>query len=385
MSADVAGSTALPLKTTPLHDLHVRLGARMVPFAGYDMPVQYPTGILKEHQHTREAAGLFDVSHMGQFLLRSASGNVADAATAIELLVPGDALSLSEGRQRYSYFTNDAGGIRDDFMFANRGDHLMLVVNAGPANADRAHLEANLPDYCTLEVLDRALLALQGPKAEESLAKLAHDCAAMTFMDVRSFPILGQDCTVARSGYTGEDGFEISVPVEIACELAERLLDDPIVLPIGLGARDSLRLEAGLPLYRADIDETTTPVEAGLAWAIQKTRRSGGDRAGGFPGADVILEQIGTGAPRRLVGLRPDGRAPVRGGATLFADADGGAPIGAVTSGGFGPTMDAPVAMGYVPPDYVAADTQIFAELRGKRQLLTVTALPFVPRRYKRG
>ncbi|MEM8575067.1 MAG: glycine cleavage system aminomethyltransferase GcvT [Pseudomonadota bacterium] len=384
MNARDAGGTPSDIKQTPLHDLHVALGARMVPFAGYSMPVQYPTGILKEHQHTRKAAGLFDVSHMGQFLLRAESGDVASAARALEQFVPADILALEPGRQRYTYFTTPQGGIGDDFMVANRGDALMLVVNAGPKAADQARVDSGLPDNCALDVLDRALLALQGPKAEAALAKLAPDCTGMGFMDVADLSILGEDCTVSRSGYTGEDGFEISVSAELARPLADKLLSDPDVLPVGLGARDSLRLEAGLPLYGSDIDETTTPVEADLAWAIQKTRGKGGARAGGFPGADLILGQIEGGTSRMRVGLRPEGRAPIRAGAPLFANAEGGATIGSVTSGGFGPTVDGPVAMGYVATTAAEPGTRLFAELRGKRQAIMVAELPFVPHHYKR-
>lgn len=384
MNALDAGDTPSELKRTPLHDLHVELGARMVPFAGYDMPVQYPTGILKEHEQTRAAAGLFDVSHMGQLALRGPSGDVARAARALEQFVPADILALKPGRQRYTYFTNGQGGIEDDFMVAHRGDALVLVVNAGPKEADRAHLDAGLPNGCTLEVLDRALLALQGPKAEAALAPLAPGCTDMAFMDVAALPILGHACLVTRSGYTGEDGFEISVPADGARAVAEALLADPAVMPVGLGARDSLRLEAGLPLYGADTDTTTTPVEADLAWAIQKTRRATGERAGGFPGAGVIMEQMETWPARKRVGLRPQGRAPIRAGAPLFMGDAGGEPIGSITSGGFGPTVGAPIAMGYVPAAAAETGTQLFAELRGKRQPVTVAPLPFVPHRYKR-
>ena len=283
-------------------------------------------GVLKEHLHTRAAAGLFDVSHMGQIVLRPKSGTVADAARALERLVPVDIVGLKPGRQRYAFFTNDSGGILDDMMVANRGDHLLLVVNAACKTADEAHLASQLARDCDIVALDRALIALQGPKAEAALALLAPDCAAMRFMDVREMPIMGAPCVVARSGYTGEDGFEISTPVDVAREIAEGLLENPDVLPIGLGARDSLRLEAGLPLYGSDIDTTTTPIEAGLAWAIQEPRRQGGDRAGGFPGAAVIFDQIDKGPARRRVGLRPEGRAPVRAGAPLFEDLEGGDP-----------------------------------------------------------
>jgi aminomethyltransferase len=373
------------LKRTPLHALHVASGGRMVPFADYDMPVQYTTGVLREHLHTRQAAGLFDVSHMGQIALRAKSGKVEDAALALERLVPQDILGLAPGRQRYAQFTNGAGGLLDDLMVANFGSHLFLVVNAACKAEDEAHLRANLSETCVVESLpDRALIALQGPKASSVLAKFCADADSMRFMDSGPRSIDGIDCFVSRSGYTGEDGFEISVPADHAERLAKALLGDRDVLPIGLGARDSLRLEAGLCLYGHDIDTTTTPVEGALEWSIQKSRRHGGARAGGFPGANQILSQLEHGAPRRRVGLRPEGRAPVREGAPLFADAASSQQIGAVTSGGFGPSINAPVAMGYLPASHTAIGSLVFAELRGQRLPLRVAAMPFVPNTYKR-
>jgi aminomethyltransferase len=373
------------LKRTPLHALHVAGGGKMVPFAGYDMPVQYATGVLREHLHSRCNAGLFDVSHMGQIALRPKSGRVEDAALALERLVPQDIVAVAPGRQRYAQFTNGAGGILDDLMVANFGSHLFLVVNAACKAGDEAHLRASLSGTCVVEPLgNRALIALQGPKACSVLAKFCADVAAMRFMDTGPRSIDGIDCFVSRSGYTGEDGFEISVPAEDAERLAKALLADGDVLPIGLGARDSLRLEAGLCLYGHDIDTTTTPVEGALEWSIQKSRRHGGARAGGFPGADNILLQLEKGAPRRRVGLRPEGRAPVREGAQLFADAASSEQIGKVTSGGFGPSLNAPVAMGYLPASHAAAGGLIFAELRGQRLPLRVAATPFVPNTYKR-
>src|SRR5215475_11664394 len=307
-----------PLKRTPLHALHVALGAKMVPFAGYDMPVQYAAGVLKEHLHTRAAAGLFDVSHMGQIALKAKSGRVEDAALALERLVPQDIVAVAPGRQRYAQFTNDDGGLLDDLMVANFGDHLFLVVNAACKAEDEAHLRAHLSESCIIEPLaDRALIALQGPKAEGALLRLGADVSAMKFMDAGPRGVAGFDCFVSRSVYTGEDGFEISVPSADAESLVTKLLDNPDVLPIGLGARDSLRLEAGLCLYGHDIDTTTTPVEAALEWSVQKSRRNGGARAGGFPGAPKILAQLDKGASRRRVGLRAEGRAPVREGAVL--------------------------------------------------------------------
>ena len=373
------------LRRTPLHDLHVRLGARMVPFAGYAMPVQYANGIIKEHLHTRAAAGLFDVSHMGQIALRPRAGSAVDAARALEALVPGDMLGLAPGRQRYTLFTGAAGGVLDDLMVSNHGDRLMLVVNASRKAFDEAHLRRHLSDSCEVEPLvDRALVALQGPSAEAVLAALAPDVATMRFMDVRAAMLLGAACIITRSGYTGEDGFEISVPAQTAEALCETLLRDPAVAPVGLGARDSLRLEAGLCLYGSDLDEATTPVEAALEWTLPAVRRAGGARAGGFPGAESILAQLAQGATRRRVGLRPEGRAPVRGGAPLFADESATAPLGTVTSGGFGVSLNAPIAMGYVRRDLAAPGTRLFAEVRGKRLAVTVAELPFWPTRYRR-
>jgi aminomethyltransferase len=373
-----------PLKRTPLCQLHAACGGKMVPFAGYDMPVQFTAGVLREHLHTRERAGLFDVSHMGQIALRPRSGRIEDAAHALETLVPGDIQGLAEGRQRYNLFTNGAGGVRDDLMVSNLGDHLMLVVNAARKAADEAHLRLHVSDSCLVESLaGRALVALQGPHAEAVLAALAPEAAAMAFMDVRRVTLLGEVCFVSRSGYTGEDGFEISVPGQAAQALCENLLDHPAVAPIGLGARDSLRLEAGLCLYGSDLDEATTPVEAALEWTIPRPRRAGGERAGGFPGAEVVLGQLANGAARRRVGLRPEGRAPVRGGASLFRAENDALPIGAVTSGGFGVSLNAPISMGYVASAAATPGTRVFADLRGKRLPVMVSELPFVPTRYK--
>jgi aminomethyltransferase len=389
MSTEEARTADRALQRTPLHALHLALGARMVPFAGYDMPVQYPAGVLKEHLHARAAASLFDVSHMGQIALRPKSGAAEDAGLALERLLPADLAGLKPGRMRYSYFTNALGGILDDLMAVNGGNHLLLVVNGACKDGDYALVADALGKTCTVEMLDSALIALQGPQAEPALAVLAPDCTSMKFLEARTLTIMGAPCLVMRSGYTGEDGFEISTPSDLAREIAEELLADASVAPAGLGARDSLRLEAGLPLYGSDIDETTTPVEAGLAWAIQNTRRDGGARQGGFPGDGVILRQIAHGPPRLRVGLRPAGqgqeaRAIVRGGAPLYADAEAKTAIGAVTSGGFGPSLDGPIAMGYVPATLAAPGTRVFAELRGKRLPLTVTGLPFIMQKYKR-
>lgn len=374
-----------PLQRTPLYELHNSLGGKMVPFAGYEMPVQYPAGVLKEHLHTRQNAGLFDVSHMGQITLHARSGKVEDAALALERLVPQDFAGLAAGRQRYAQFTNISGGILDDLMVANFGDHLFVVVNAACKDADEAHLSKHLSDVCEVKSLpDRALLALQGPKAEAVLSKLCPELSTMRFMDAGPRKIANIDCFLSRSGYTGEDGFEISVPANQAEKLARMLLGDPDVLPIGLGARDSLRLEAGLCLYGHDIDESTSPVEGALEWSVQKSRRAGGARAGGFPGAEIILEQFANGASRRRVGLKPEGRAPVREGARLFADQTSEDQIGQVTSGGFGPSLNAPMSMGYVPTSHSSNGTQLFAEVRGQRVPVRVASTPFVPNTFKR-
>lgn len=365
-----------------LHDLHEKLGGRMVPFAGYAMPVHYPAGVMAEHLHTRAAAGLFDVSHMGQVLLRP-RGSYEATALALESLMPVDVLAVLPGRQRYGLLTNETGGILDDLMFANRGDHLFVVVNAGCKAADIAHLTAHLSAHCdVVPVTDRALLALQGPLAEACLARLVPQVAAMRFMDSVVLPWRGVDLWISRSGYTGEDGFEISVPDAVALDFATAVLAMADVMPIGLGARDSLRLEAGLCLYGHDITTTTSPVEAGLTWAIQKSRRSGGARAGGFPGAARILQELETGPDRLRVGLRPDGRAPMREGTQLF-DPDG-TPLGEVTSGGFGPSVQAPIAMGYVAAKHAAVGTKLEGDVRGKRLAVTVCATPFHPTTYKR-
>ncbi|SDE40768.1 aminomethyltransferase [Salipiger thiooxidans] len=372
------------LKRTPLHDLHLSLGAKMVPFAGYEMPVQYKLGVMKEHLHCRAAAGFFDVSHMGQVILRG--DDPEGVALALETLVPVAVAGLGEGRQRYGLFTNEDGGIEDDLMIANRGDHLFLVVNAACKEADVARLRAGLePAGVTVDYIeDRALFALQGPAAEQVLAALNPAVAGMRFMDVATVELAGAECWVSRSGYTGEDGYEISVPEESAVALAEALLAHEAVEPIGLGARDSLRLEAGLCLYGHDLDPTTTPVAGGLLWAIQKARRADGARAGGFPGAEKILAEIATGAPSVRVGLKPEGRAPMREGVELFETETGGDAVGRITSGGFGPTVGGPVAMGYVPAQAAPPGSRLYGEVRGKRLPVDVIALPFVKQSYKR-
>lgn len=370
------------LLKTPLHDLHVELGAKMVPFAGYAMPVQFPLGVMKEHLQVREKAGLFDVSHMGQVIVRGE--DFTQTATALEKLIPVNIVGLAESRQRYGFFTNEAGGIMDDLMLANRGDHVFMVVNAACKTADVAHMRTQLAGCEVHEITDRALLALQGPAAESVLGTLNAAAVDMRFMDVETLELAGAKCWVSRSGYTGEDGYEISVPASHAATLARELLAHPEVEAIGLGARDSLRLEGGLCLYGHDIDTTTTPAQASLNWAIQKIRRTGGKRAGGFPGADIILPELVHGAPRKRVGLRPEGRAPMREGVELFAGLEDDMPIGRITSGGFGPTVGGPVAMGYVPTQSADEGTRLFGELRGKRLPVTVTAMPFTPANFKR-
>ncbi len=370
------------LKRLGLHDLHLSLGGKMVPFAGYEMPVQYAAGVMKEHLHTRAAAGLFDVSHMGQVILRP-KGDMASLCAAFEAMMPVDVAGLAQGRQRYGLFTNETGGILDDLMFANRGDHLFVVVNAACKEADVAHMQAHLSAVAEVQpVTDRALLALQGPLAEAALSGLVPQVAVMRFMDVAVVDTVFGALWISRSGYTGEDGFEISVPDGGALGLAQALLARDGVMPIGLGARDSLRLEAGLCLYGHDIDTGTSPVEAGLNWAIQKVRRTGGARAGSFPGDARILAELADGPERQRVALRPDGRAPMREGTAIFAP--DGTPVGSVTSGGFGPSVEAPIAMGYVATAYATPGTPLEAEVRGKRLPLTVSTLPFHPTTYKR-
>lgn len=367
---------------TPLHGLHRSLGARMVPFSGYEMPVQFPAGIMAEHRHTRGKAGLFDVSHMGQVAVWPAPQPPAEA---LERLLPSDLRGLDQGRMRYSLFTNDAGGVLDDLMALQLGDRMILVVNAACKQADIGHLAAWLDGRCRIEPLtDHALLALQGPAAEAVLAPVAPGVEKLRFLAAVETTIYGQPATITRSGYTGEDGFEISVPADTAERIARRLLDHADVEPVGLGARDSLRLEAGLCLYGNDLDGDTTPVEAGLAWTIAPRRR---DEAG-FPGAEVILRHLRDGPAQRRVGLRPAGRAPVRQGAPLFRPDDAGQPTGAaigrVTSGGFGPSVEAPVAMGYVATAAAQPGTALVAVVRDKPVAVTVSGLPFVPPGYRR-
>jgi len=373
------------LLQTPLHALHLRLGARMVPFAGYAMPVQYPSGLMAEHKQCRESAALFDVSHMGQVRLVG-----RDAAAALESLVPMDVIDLGIGRQRYAFFTNASGGLLDDLMVVRPDESgrstfgdIFLVVNAGCKDADVKHMQTHIGHRCQVVPMpERALLALQGPKAVDALSRLDPAVAALVFMSGGVFTLAGASCFVTRSGYTGEDGFEISVPAEHATALAEALLAQPEVQPAGLGARDTLRLEAGLCLYGHDIGEATSPVEAGLAWAIQKVRRPGGARAGGYPGARVIESHLAGAAPSKRVGLVGLERAPVREGAVIV---DGqGQQLGVVTSGTLAPTVNQPIAMAYLPLNHALLHHEVFAEVRGKRLPMRVSPMPFAPHRYKR-
>ncbi len=378
---------AAPLQHTPLHELHLRLGARMVPFAGYAMPVQYPSGLMAEHKHCREAAALFDVSHMGQLRLMG-----LEAAEALETLVPVDVIGLGAGKQRYAFFTNTAGGLMDDLMItrptladavAGFGD-LFLVVNAGCKDADIRHLQARIGRRCRVQTMpERALLALQGPQAVTALSRLNAGVAALVFMTGGVFELAGQSCFVTRSGYTGEDGFEISVLATGAMALAEALLAQPEVQPAGLGARDTLRLEAGLCLYGHDLNEQTSPIEAGLSWAIQKVRRPGGAREGGYLGAPVVERHLSGSAARKRVGLLGQERVPVREGCAIVDAA--GAPLGTVTSGTLGPSVNQPVAMAYLPLAHTAPQTLVYAEVRGKRLPMHVVPMPFHPHRYHRG
>ncbi len=367
------------LLKTALHALHVEHGARMVPFAGYDMPVNYPTGIIAEHRQCRESAALFDVSHMGQLRLLG-----DDAARALESLVPMDLQSLAVGKQRYAFFTNASGGILDDLMVTRRANDLFLVVNAGNKAADIQHLVTNIGHRCTIVPMpERALLALQGPQAAAALAHLNPAVTQLTFMTGGEFKLAGADAFVTRSGYTGEDGFEISVHEDHAVALARALGNLPEVKNAGLGARDTLRLEAGLCLHGHDIDPTTTPIEAGLAWAIQKVRRPGGERAGHYPGAAVIEAQLAQGPSIKRVGLVGLERVPVREGTKIF-DAHGHK-LGTVTSGTIAPTVNKPVAMAYVGAEHALAQHEVYAEVRGTQVPMRVTPMPFVPHRYFRG
>jgi len=376
---ETAATALAPLARTPLHALHLELGAKMVAFAGYDMPVSYPDGILKEHRHCRESAALFDVSHMGQLRLVG-----EQAARALETLVPMDVESLAVGKQRYAFFTNSGGGILDDLMITRREDHLFLIVNAACKDADTRHLVTHIGHRCTVQPLpDRALLALQGPQAAKALARLNPAVTALTFMTGANVTLAGADCFITRSGYTGEDGYEISVPGAQAEMLARALLALNEVKPAGLGARDTLRLEAGLCLYGHDINETTTPVEAGLTWAIQKVRRAGGARHGGYPGAAAIDAQLASGPSTKRVGLLGLERVPVREGAPIV-DAHG-RKLGSVTSGTLSPTVNEPIAMAYLAANHALPHHEVYAEVRGKRQPMRVSAMPFTPHRYFRG
>tara|TARA_B100001113_G_scaffold324232_1_gene295720 strand:- start:901 stop:2028 length:1128 start_codon:yes stop_codon:yes gene_type:complete len=374
---------AQALRKTPLYDLHRDLGAKLTEFAGYEMPVQYGLGILSEHQHTRAKAGLFDVSHMGQVILRGRS--YTETALALEKLLPTDVLGLEVGRQRYGLLTTNSGGILDDLMFSNRGDHIFIVLNAACKNSDIKHLKSLLePEILVEEVLNRALIALQGPASETVLGELNPQVKNMKFMDVETLLVSGVECWISRSGYTGEDGFEISIPAADAELVTRSILSNENVEFIGLGARDSLRLEAGLCLYGHDINQATTPVEASLTWAIQKVRRANGERAGGFIGSKIILKQLDEGTERKRVGFLPQTRAPMREGVEVFETERSKDTIGIITSGGYGPTVGHPVAMGYIDSKYAQNKNNLFGELRGKRVPVKVSKIPFVPLNFKR-
>jgi aminomethyltransferase len=374
---------AQALKRTPLYELHCELGAKLTEFAGYEMPVQYSLGILGEHQHTRTKAGLFDVSHMGQIILRGSS--YQETALAFERAIPMDVLGLKVGRQRYGFLTTDGGGILDDLMFSNRKDHIFAVLNAACKDSDIVHLRTLLEPEISIEVIEnRALIALQGPASETVLSEFNSQISAMKFMDVETLSIAGAECWISRSGYTGEDGFEISIPSSAAEAITRSILSKQEVEFIGLGARDSLRLEAGLCLYGHDIDEETTPVEASLTWAIQKARRTNGERANGFLGDDIITQQLDTGTYRKRVGFLPQTRAPMREGVEIYETESSKEVIGKITSGGYGPTVGHPVAMGYINSEYVDSNDNLFGELRGKRVPVKIAQLPFVPLNFKR-
>ena len=371
------------LRKTPLNALHREFGAKLTEFAGYEMPVQYRLGILGEHQHTRKKAGLFDVSHMGQVILSGQS--YEETALALEKVLPMDVLGLEIGRQRYGFLTTDEGGILDDLMFSNRGDHIFVVLNAACKDSDIKYLRSHLePNISIKEIESRALIALQGPASEAVLGKYHPQIENMKFMDVETLTIDGAECWISRSGYTGEDGFEISIPAEAAEPITRSILSNQNVEFIGLGARDSLRLEAGLCLYGHDIDQVTTPVEASLTWAIQKARRSNGSRASGFIGSEIILKQLAGGTNKKRVGLLPQTRAPMREGVEIFATETSKEAIGKITSGGYGPTVGYPIAMGYINSEYANSEDDLFGELRGKRVPVKVSNLPFVPLNFKR-
>ena len=360
-------------KRTPLHDLHVEFGGKMVEFAGWEMPVQYPMGIMGEHNHCREKAALFDVSHMGQVILTGE--NVGER---LEALCPQAYATLPEGKARYGFFTNEDGGIMDDLIVSNAGDHYFVVVNAALRHQDIPHMRANLDSVEVTEIFDRALVAVQGPKAEDVVGDLCPAARDLKFMETAVAAIKGIECRVSRLGYTGEDGYEISIPEDKAIELTRAFLAHDDCAPAGLGARDSLRLEAGLCLYGNDIDQSTSPVEASLGWAMQKRRKE----EGGFPGAARIRKELAEGAARKLVGIRPEGRAPARQGVEIQC-AEGNA-IGTITSGCFGPTVSGPVAMGYVLAGHAEPGERINLIIRGKAQPADIVALPFVTQNYKR-
>ena len=373
------------LNKTELFNFHKRRGGRLIEFAGYRLPVQYRAGIILEHLATRFSAGLFDVSHMGQILIRPLVGGMGEAALHLERLMPADLVALPVGRQRYSFLTSESGGIIDDLMIARNEESFLLVVNAARTTVDLDCLQAALAGTCSVEkVEDRSLIAVQGPASEAVMARIAPTTAKLEFMDARETSLAGATCWISRSGYTGEDGFEVSIPKGKADMLAELLLDGGGVIPAGLGARDTLRLEAGLCLYGQDIDLETSPVEAGLTWAIAKSRRFGGARPGGFPGAERILSEIERGCARRRVGIEPEGPVPMRRGTRLYSDATGHFSVGAVTSGGFGPSLNRPLSMGYVARGSSIPGTRIYAAVRNRILPARVAPLPFIESQYKK-
>ena len=370
---------------TLLYDLHNSLGAKFVPFAGYDMPVQYEDGVMKEHLHTRNFSGVFDVSHMGQIIVRPKGNDFSDTVNSLESLMPSDLKNLKKNRQCYSFFTNKNGGLLDDLMISNRGDHFFIVVNASRKIDDLNHLKDKIGDTCHVEMLqDRSLLAVQGPMAETVLEKLSSQFVEMNFLDVKNINILGSTCWVSRSGYTGEDGFELSIENESVERITKEILSDSDAKLIGLGARDSLRLEAGLCLYGNELNEETTPVQASLNWAIHKERKIGGSREGGFVGANNVLRELRDGTKMKRIALLPEGRGPMREGCQIFESFDSNSAIGFVTSGGFSPTLKKPISMGYIESEFTRTGLKVFVELRGKRMIASISDLPFVSNNYKR-
>ena len=373
------------LKKTALYDLHRSLGAKAIPFAGYEMPVNYPLGIMKEHLYCRESAGLFDVSHMGQLVISSNTQSMQFIASELEKLLPIDVLGLSKDRQRYGFLPNKEGGIIDDLMISNRGDHYFVVINASRKEIDFKYLRENISKEIDVDLIKtRALIAIQGPQSEKILSNLIGELSSLKYLDVKNFSYKGEILWVSRSGYTGQDGFEISLPNSLCEVFCKNILDQDGIEPIGLGARDTLRLECGLCLYGQDLNETITPIEAGLKWAIQKVRRAGGEREGGFVGQKKILKQIDEQPHFKREAFFPDGKAPLRSGTKLFSDDKGKNEIGMITSGGYSPSLERPISMGYLNHNKFNVDEPIFGEVRNKFFSVKLTKLPFVPTSFKR-